>query len=143
CLQELWKKKGYIEKGKQFSEHGIHLSITGPIILPNIQIGASISVIGICLIVPSITKTGFQVDVMPETMRATSLKEIDGQSFVNLERSMSANGRFGGHFVTGHVDFVGEIVYKKQVENAIYYDIAIPEKALKYFIHKGSVAVDG
>src|SRR5699024_5924210 len=60
-----------------------------------------------------------------------------------LERSMSAHGRCGGHFVTGHVDLEGEIVYKKQVENAIYYDIAIPEKALKYFIHKGSVAVAG
>ena len=137
------EEKGYIEKVKQISEHAIQLSITASIILSDIQIGDSISVNGICLTVTSHTKTGFTVDVMPETMRATSLKEIDGQSFVNLERSMSANGRFGGHFVTGHVDFVGEIVYKKQVENAIYYDIAIPKEALKYFIHKGSVAVDG
>src|SRR5699024_12358085 len=100
------EEKGYIEKVKQISEHAIQLSITASIILSDIQIGDSILVNGICLTVTSNTKTGFTVDVMPETMRATSLKEIDGQSFVNLERSMSANGRFGGHFVTGHVDFV-------------------------------------
>src|SRR5699024_10237703 len=53
------------------------------------------------------------------------------------------SGRFGGHFVTGHVDYVGEIVDERQVENAIYHDISVPEMALKYFNHKGSVAVDG
>jgi|SRR5690625_3065118 len=137
------EEKGYIEKMKQISENAIQLSITASTILSDIQIGDSIAVNGICLTVTSHTETGFTVDVMPETMKATSLKEIGVQSPVNLERSMSANGRFGGHFVTGHVDFVGEIIDKKQVENAIYYDIAIPENALKYFIHKGSVAVDG
>ena len=137
------EEKGHIEKMKQISENAIQLSITASTILSDIQIGDSIAVNGICLTVTSHTETGFTVDVMPETMKATSLKEIGVQSPVNLERSMSANGRFGGHFVTGHVDFVGEIIDKKQVENAIYYDIAIPENALKYFIHKGSVAVDG
>jgi len=137
------EEKGYIEKIERISENAIQLKITASIILTDIQIGDSIAVNGICLTVLSHTKTEFTVDVMPETMKATSLKEVRLQSPVNLERSMAANGRFGGHFVTGHVDYVGEIVDKRQVENAIYYDISVPEMALKYFIHKGSVAVDG
>lgn len=137
------EEKGYIEKIKRISENAIQLKIASSIILKDIQIGDSIAVNGICLTVNSYTKTEFAVDVMPETMKGTSLKEVDLHSSVNLERSMSANGRFGGHFVTGHVDFVGEIIDKKQVENAVYYDIAVPKTAKKYLIHKGSVAVDG
>src|SRR5699024_10983328 len=62
---------------------------------------------------------------------------------VNLERSLQAKDRFGGHFVTAHIDGVGKIVRKEPLENAIYYDIEVPEELIRYFIMKGSVAVDG
>jgi riboflavin synthase len=56
---------------------------------------------------------------------------------------MAANGRFGGHFVSGHVDGTGIILEKKQQENAIYYDIQIPEELIQFLMHKGSITVDG
>lgn len=62
---------------------------------------------------------------------------------MNLERAMPASGRFGGHFVSGHVDGVGEIIRKWPVANAVYYEIQIPKELRKYMILKGSVAVDG
>src|SRR5699024_1960385 len=73
----------------------------------------------------------------------TSLKGLSVGSQVNLERSMKADGRFGGHFVTGHVDGIGKIIRKEAVENAVYYDIDIPNEFMPYFIMKGSIAVDG
>ena len=80
---------------------------------------------------------------MPETIKSTSLRALTKGSRVNLERAMAANGRFGGHFVSGHVDGVGKIIGKRPVENAVYYEISIPKELIKYMILKGSVAVDG
>lgn len=80
---------------------------------------------------------------MPETMKSTSLRLLKSHSKVNLERAMAANGRFGGHFVSGHIDGIGTILNKKQHYNAIYYKIAISDELLRYCLHKGSIAVDG
>ncbi|MDX8364778.1 riboflavin synthase [Cytobacillus sp. IB215665] len=121
----------------------IELQIDARKILSDIQLGDSIAVNGVCLTVTSFNEFGFAVDVMPETIKATSLKLLKNGSSVNLERAMLANGRFGGHFVSGHVDGVGEIISKTRKGNAIYYVIAIDEKLAKYILHKGSVAVDG
>ena len=93
--------------------------------------------------VTSITNRAFTVDVMPETVKATTLKKLTHGSQVNLERAMSANGRFGGHFVTGHVDGIGKITKRTAVSNAVYYVIETDSPLLKYMILKGSVAVDG
>ncbi|MGM7681397.1 riboflavin synthase [Cytobacillus sp. Hm23] len=121
----------------------IELQIDARKILSDIQLGDSIAVNGVCLTVTSFNEFRFAVDVMPETIKATSLKLLKNGSSVNLERAMLANGRFGGHFVSGHVDGVGEIISKTRKGNAIYYVIAIDEKLAKYVLHKGSVAVDG
>src|SRR5690606_7508988 len=80
------------------------LTIQAEKVLSDVSLGDSIAVNGICLTVTSFTDTAFTVDVMPETMKSTSLSSLKVGSFVNLERAMPANGRFGGHFVTGHVD---------------------------------------
>ena len=80
---------------------------------------------------------------MPETVRATSLKELGRGSRVNLERAMSAGGRFGGHFVSGHVDGIGTILSKKPEHNAVYYRIGVNAELRDYIVQKGSVAVDG
>src|SRR5699024_2536143 len=107
------------------------------------RVGDSISVNGICLTVTTFTESKFTVDVMPETIQATSLRAMTERTNVNLERSLQPQGRLGGHFVTGHADAVGKIVRKEAIENAVYYDISIPEELLIYFVDKGSVAVDG
>ena len=80
---------------------------------------------------------------MPESVKATSIQDAKVGTAVNLERAMSANGRFGGHFVTGHIDGTGTIIRKRPVENAVYYDIQITDELSRFCIPKGSVAIDG
>jgi riboflavin synthase len=125
------------------SEDAIVLTIAAEKILKDVKLGDSIAVNGVCLTVTSYTKQQFTVDLMPETVKATSLKELNIGSKVNLERAMAANSRFGGHFVTGHVDGVGKIVKKEKLANAVYYEIEVDEKLRRYMILKGSIAVDG
>ena len=134
---------GTITKVKQISKRAIALTIAAEKVLVDVNIGDSIAVNGICLTVTSSTQVEFIVDVMPETIKATSLRSAKEGTIVNLERSLLPNSRLGGHFVTGHVDTTGNITQKKQVENAVYYDISIPKDLMIYFVAKGSIAVDG
>lgn len=133
---------GTISTIKQTRE-SIVMTIDAMKILEDVQLGDSIAVNGVCLTVTSFTKKQFTVDVMPETVKATSLRTLKGGSMVNLERAMAAGGRFGGHFVSGHADGVGVIKSKKPFENAVYYDIEVGSELLQYIIYKGSVTVDG
>ncbi|NMH70344.1 riboflavin synthase [Bacillus sp. RO3] len=133
---------GSIERMKK-SSSSMELTIAASSILEDVHIGDSISVNGVCLTVTSFNSRQFQVDVMPETFEGTTLKILSYGSKVNLERAMAANGRFGGHFVNGHVDGIGKILRIEKVENAWYMDIAIPEEQIHLFIMKGSVAIDG
>jgi len=119
------------------------LSIDAKKIIEDVHLGDSIAVNGVCLTVTSFSGNRFSVDVMPETVRATSLNAVKRGSKVNLERAMAAGGRFGGHFVSGHIDGTGVIKSKKQFENAVYYEIEAAEELLRYVILKGSIAVDG
>lgn len=121
----------------------MQLTIAASKVLEDVQLGDSIAVNGVCLTVTSFTAERFTVDVMPETFQDTSLNKVNRGSQVNLERAMAANGRFGGHFVSGHVDGVGTISGKKQVENALYVDITYPSELTPYLMPKGSVALDG
>lgn len=137
------EEMGTIEKMQNVSEQAVQLTIKAEKVIEDVNIGDSISVNGICLTVTNFTKGSFQVDAMPETIKSTSLQMLKPGSQVNLERAMAANGRFGGHFVSGHVDGTGIILEKKQQENAIYYDIQIPEELARFLMHKGSITVDG
>jgi riboflavin synthase len=125
------------------SGNSMVLTIQSEKIVEDVHIGDSISVNGVCLTVTSFTNQTFTVDVMPETMKDTSLRMLKAGSPVNLERAMSANGRFGGHFVSGHVDGIGTIVKKERKENAVYYVIKLSGSLAKYCIPKGSIAIDG
>jgi riboflavin synthase len=119
------------------------LTIDAKTILKDVHLGDSISVNGVCLTVTSFTTSQFTVDVMPETVKASSLQSLKRGAKVNLERAMAAGGRFGGHFVSGHIDGTGVIKSKKQVENAVYYEIEASPEILRYVIERGSIAVDG
>jgi riboflavin synthase len=119
------------------------LTIEASKLLEDVHLGDSIAVNGVCLTVTTFSNKQFTVDVMPETVKATSLKSVKRGSKVNLERAMAADGRFGGHFVSGHIDGTGTIKSKKHHENAVYYEIEADEELLKYVILKGSIAVDG
>ncbi|WP_246942333.1 riboflavin synthase [Bacillus pinisoli] len=126
-------------------QHGeaIVLTIQAQKVVSDVHLGDSISVNGVCLTVTSFTNNKFTVDIMPETVRATSLQTLKAGSHVNLERAMAANGRFGGHFVSGHVDGIGKIIKKTRVSNAVYYEIEIPEELRRFILLKGSICVDG
>lgn len=134
---------GRIKQIHHVSEEAIQLTIEADEVLGDVQLGDSIAVNGICLTVTKFTREEFSVDVMPETIKATSLRSMEEGTKVNLERSLQAQDRLGGHFVTGHVDAVGEITRKEAVENAVYYDISLPKDLMIYFVEKGSIAVDG
>lgn len=127
----------------QGNDHAIQMTIHAAKIIHDINLGDSISVNGVCLTVTEFTGKSFTVDVMPETVKATSLISLKTGSSVNLERAMAANGRFGGHFVTGHVDGIGTIIRKKPSANAVYYDIKVSEDITSALVMKGSIAIDG
>ncbi|MDI3529450.1 MAG: riboflavin synthase [Thermoanaerobacter sp.] len=112
-------------------------------VLEETKIGDSIAVNGVCLTVTNISDESFAADVMPETMRASNLKDLKTGSIVNLERALQVGRRMGGHIVTGHIDCVGKIIEKRQEKNAFIFKIAINEKFTKYIARKGSIAVDG
>ena len=137
------EEKGEIKDVTQNSEQAFEFEIEANKIMEDMNLGDSISIDGVCLTVTEFNKNTFQVDVMPETVKATSIKNLKKDSEVNLERAMLATTRLGGHFVTGHVDGIGEIVEKTKSENAIYYTLKIPQALTKYLIDKGSVTVDG
>lgn len=112
-------------------------------VLENTQIGDSIAVNGICLTVTSMTANSFSADVMAETVRRSSLSECRSKDKVNLERAMAANGRFGGHIVSGHIDGTGTIVSLKREENAVWVKIKTAPGIMKYIVEKGSICIDG
>lgn len=112
-------------------------------VLDGTRIGDSIAVNGICLTVTDIGQGQFSADVMHETMKRTALKNIRAGDYVNLERAMSADGRFGGHIVSGHIDGTGVISDIRKDDNAVWYRISADEKILRYIVEKGSITIDG
>ena len=112
-------------------------------VLEETKMGDSIAVNGICLTVTSMTDSSFTADVMAETVRRSSLSRLGAGSEVNLERAMAADGRFGGHIVSGHIDGTGSIVSMSREENAVWIRIAAEPSILKYIVEKGSICIDG
>lgn len=112
-------------------------------ILSDVQLGDSIAVNGTCLTVTRLDGNIFQADVMNETLNRSSLGSLKQGSIVNLERAMAANGRFGGHIVSGHIDGTGTIINVKNDGIAVWYTISACADIMKYIVEKGSVAIDG
>lgn len=123
--------------------HSASLVIKASQVLEGTKDGDSIAVNGVCLTVTSHTADQFTVDVMHETMRRSSMQQLSSGSRVNLERAMAADGRFGGHIVTGHIDGTGEITKVQADENAVWYTIRAADPVMGLIIEKGSIAVDG
>ena len=119
------------------------LKINASKVLEGTNIGDSIAVNGICLTVVKIYANSFDADVMPGTIKRTNIKNLKKGDRVNLERAMAANGRFGGHVVSGHIDGIGRIVDIKKDNNAVWYTIESSKEILYYIVEKGSVALDG
>jgi len=119
------------------------LAIEASRVLEGTGTGDSIAVNGVCLTVTSISSKEFTADVMAETLRRSSLGVLQRGSRVNLERAMAADGRFGGHIVSGHIDGTGLIASMRKEDNAVWVTVDTPEQLLKYIVEKGSIAIDG
>lgn len=119
------------------------LSIIADTVLEGTKIGDSIAVNGVCLTVTSLNGSNFTADVMGETFRRSSLGDLQVGSTVNLERAMPADGRFGGHIVSGHIDGMGEIISIEPEGTAVWYTLSAPIEILQGIVEKGSIAIDG
>ncbi|MBO4865519.1 MAG: riboflavin synthase [Ruminococcus sp.] len=112
-------------------------------VLEGTKVGDSIAVNGVCLTVTDHDGKIFRADVMNETLSRSSLGTLKQGSKVDLERAMSAEGRFGGHIVSGHIDGTGTVSNIKQDGIAVRYTISADDKLLRYIVEKGSVTLDG
>lgn len=130
-------------KAIEHQSDAVRLSIEGPLVLSDAHRGDSIAVCGTCLTVIEFDENQFTADVMKETLDKTSLSEIKVGDPVNLERAMTAQTRYGGHVVQGHVDGVGEIISREPSENWEWLRIRIPRELMKYVVYKGSITLDG
>lgn len=130
-------------KTMQSDRQSMIITVISKQMVEDIKLGDSIAVNGVCLTVIHFNEQELTMDVMPETVSATNLQQLAVGDPVNLERAMSANGRFGGHFVSGHVDGIGKIVRKRPLANAVYIDIELSKELTSYCIPKGSITIDG
>jgi riboflavin synthase len=118
----------------------MRLTVRGPLVTADASAGDSIAINGVCLTVTAATDGTFRADVISETLNRSSLGTLGAGSMVNLERSMRADGRLGGHIVQGHVDGIGTIVERRPGD---VVRISVPAGLSRYVIEKGSIAVDG
>ena len=137
-IEEIGEVK-HIVKGLKSAK----ITISASYVLNGVKIGDSISTNGVCLTVVAFTKDTFAVDVMPETMKRSNLKNLKFGSKVNLERALKLGDRLGGHIVSGHIDGVGIINNMEKDDNAIWVSIKADSDILKYIIQKGSITIDG
>lgn len=131
------------ETGTILSAGNGKIRIAAQKVLDGTKTGDSIAVNGVCLTVTEMTSCGFTADVMPETLKRSNLGSLKKGGSVNLERAMAADGRFGGHFVSGHIDGTGTILKMQKDGNAVWVYISAPRPILNLIIEKGSVAIDG
>lgn len=127
----------------QKGAHSAVLTVQARKVLEGTRIGDSIAVNGICLTVTAMSPDTFTADVMHETLDRTGLSSLGPGSPVNLERAMPADGRFGGHIVSGHIDGVGRITDVRRDDTAVWYTVEAAPDLLRLVVEKGSIALDG
>ena len=124
-------------------DNAIRITIEGPTVLNDANLGDSICVNGVCLTVAEQNGDQFTADVMSETINRTTIGDLLAGSQVNLERPVTLATRLGGHLVQGHVDAVGTVSAREHSENWDVVTITPPKELLKYVVEKGSITIDG
>jgi riboflavin synthase len=107
------------------------------------EIGDSIAVDGLCLTVTEVLPSGFCADVSPETLNRSTLGKQPSGRWVNVESSLRVGDKIGGHFVSGHIDGVGQFLAQQVAGEAWILTFRVPESIGRYLVHKGSVAING
>lgn len=115
----------------------------GAMVSGELLLGESIAVSGVCLTVVEQDARGFAADVSPETLRVTTLGGLSIGSRVNLERSLRADARLGGHFVLGHVDATTRVTSWEPQGDSWWLEIELPDALQSWVVQKGSIAIDG
>lgn len=133
---------GIIQELRIVSE-GAAITVSCKIIAPDLKIGDSVAVNGVCLTATHIGSDFFVCDISAETMRRSSLRHARSGAKVNLERSLMAGGRLGGHFVLGHVDDLGRLIAKTSSGEGYEMSFDFPKALERYLVYKGSIAVNG
>lgn len=116
---------------------------TGPVPLADVQTGGSIAVSGACLTATRIEGNAFAADVSRETLSLTTLGQARDGTRVNIEKALQAGQALGGHYVTGHVDGVGEVVSRHDDARSVRVEFEVPPELARYVARKGSICVDG
>ncbi len=125
------------------AQGGRRLRVAEPALAPGLQLGESVAVCGACLTVVACDATVFDFEVGPETLAKTTLNKLAIGDRVNLERALRVGDALGGHFVTGHVDCVGEILDEVVTGEWLTVWFGFPPEFAELLVAKGSVAVDG
>lgn len=119
------------------------LTVRSSKVIKDIGLGDSIAVNGVCLTVVKMTVNNFATDVSRETISCSTFGSLRIGDRLNLERALPATGRFGGHFVSGHIDGIGQITKTLIDGIAVLYAFKPDKNLMKYIVRKGSIAIDG
>ena len=137
-IEEIGKVKSIRKDGA-----ALRIEVGATKVLDQVITGGSIAVNGVCLTATGFTKDSFYAHVIPETVRNSIFSSLAVGNPVNLERALSATGRFDGHMVAGHVDGIGTVEGIRKDSTAIVFHITVSPAVHKYIVYKGSVAVNG
>lgn len=137
-IEEIGTVKSVMRRPK-----GARIEIAAKTVLEGTRLGDSIATNGVCLTVVERTDDHFTADVMAQTLRLSNLGTFKSGDPVNLERAMALGGRLGGHLVAGHCDGVAKILSLREEGDALWIELKLPEKLMRYCLDQGSIALDG
>ncbi len=138
----LIEEKGIVRSLRSFND-GLEITIQSEVVLESLKIGDSVSIDGVCQTVTKKGGTTFTVEAVGATLLKTTFLNFKQGRKINLERPLSAEGRYDGHFVQGHVEGTGQIVQRTDRGNHLFMQIAVPEHLFENTVVHGSIAVDG
>lgn len=127
----------------RLGHEGAVLSISASEILPQVKVGDSVAVNGVCLTATAVGDSLFSCDISAETLRLSSFRQAKPGMRVNLEQALMLGGRLGGHLVQGHVDGVGRLLEKAPSGEGFVLTFYFPKELERYLVYKGSIAVNG
>lgn len=133
---------GKIEEVKKIKD-GVSFFVNAKKISKKISSGKSIAINGVCVTATKVTKSGFNFDIMPETIKMTTFKGLKKGSLVNLESALLLNESIDGHFVSGHVDAEGSVISTNKSKKGVRFGIEYPKQISPYLAYKGSICVNG
>jgi riboflavin synthase len=123
--------------------HGFRLHIASESVGPELAIGASVAVDGVCLTAIELHGAEFVTEVSPETVARSNMAAYREGTRVNLERPLAADARLGGHFVQGHVDGVTKLRFVREEGDFVRIGLDLPAGLDRYLVEKGSIALNG